>query len=114
VATVAPHVACGVFAGIGNIRSLVHVPETTRHLVSHNGTLGHQVRKFQTFDFAFPPRALLVLHSDGIATHWSFDRYPGIERHHPAVIAATIYRDHARGRDDATVVVVRNEARLAS
>jgi anti-sigma regulatory factor (Ser/Thr protein kinase) len=114
VAAVAPHAAHGVFAGIGNIRSLVHSPDTTRNLVSHNGTLGHQVRKFQAFDFAFPARALLLLHSDGIATHWRFDRYPGLERHHPAVIAATIYRDYARGHDDATVVVLRNDARVAS
>lgn len=113
LATLAPHAACGSFAGIGNIRSLVRAPEATRNLVSHNGTLGHQVRRFQAFDFAFPPNALLVLHSDGIATRWAFDAYPGLERHHPAVIAATIYRDHARGRDDATVVVLRNDARAA-
>jgi hypothetical protein len=48
------------------------------------------------------------MHSDGIATHWSLDNYPGLEAHHPAVIAATIYRDHARARDDATVAVLRN------
>jgi hypothetical protein len=28
-------------------------------------------------------------------------------RHHPAVIAAVLYRDHGRPRDDATIVVTR-------
>jgi len=109
-ATVAPHAAKGVFAGIGNIRGLVHTHDGERNLVSHNGTLGHQVRKFQAFEFTFAKRALLVMHSDGIATHWNFSAYPGLTRHHPAVIAATIYRDHARIRDDATVAVLRNDA----
>jgi anti-sigma regulatory factor (Ser/Thr protein kinase) len=111
LATLRPHASSGVFAGIGNIRALVRTAETTRSLVSHNGTLGHQVRKFQAFDFAFPPQALFVLHSDGIATHWSLDAYPGLERRHPGVIAAVVYRDHARARDDATIVVVRNDTR---
>lgn len=109
-ATVTPHAAKGVFAGIGNIRCIVHAGDGERSLVSHNGTLGHQVRKFQAFEFTFPKHALLLMHSDGIATHWSFGAYPGLTRHHPAVIAATIYRDHARVRDDATVAVLRNDA----
>jgi len=109
-ATVAPQGAKGVFAGIGNIRCFVHTNDAERSLVSHNGTLGHQVRKFQAFEFAFARHALLVMHSDGIATHWSLGAYPGLTRHHPAVIAATIFRDHARVRDDATVTVLRNDA----
>jgi anti-sigma regulatory factor (Ser/Thr protein kinase) len=108
-ATVSQHAGTGVFAGIGNIRCLVHTGEGERSLVSHNGTLGHQVRKFQSFEFALPRRALLIMHSDGIATHWRLATYPGLTRHHPAVIAAAIYRDHARTRDDATVVVLRND-----
>jgi hypothetical protein len=88
----------------------VHTSDGERNLVSHNGTLGHQVRKFQAFEFAFAKHALLLMHSDGIATHWSLSAYPGLTRHHPAVIAATIFRDHARVRDDATVAVLRNNA----
>jgi anti-sigma regulatory factor (Ser/Thr protein kinase) len=110
VASMTPHASAGTYAGIGNIRGIVLGGQPERSLVSHNGTLGHQVRKFQTFEFAFPMHALLVMHSDGIATRWSLDAYPGLARHHPAVIAATIYRDHARSQDDATVVVLRNEA----
>jgi anti-sigma regulatory factor (Ser/Thr protein kinase) len=111
VATVSAATASGIFAGIGNIRCFVHTIDGERSLVSHNGTLGHQVRKFQPFEFKFPKRALLVMHSDGIATHWSLADYPGLTHHHPGVIAGVIYRDHARIRDDATIVVLRsNEA----
>jgi hypothetical protein len=47
------------------------------------------------------------MHSDGIATHWDLGSYPGLARRHPALVAGVLYRDHARRRDDATVVVVR-------
>ena len=106
VASVSARTSRGVYVGIGNIRGFVRELDKVRHLVSHNGTLGQQVRKIQAFDFAFPADALLVMHSDGIASHWSFDAYPGLARHHPAVIAAVVYRDHARGHDDATVAVL--------
>jgi hypothetical protein len=51
--------------------------------------------------------ALVLLYSDGIATHWSLDAYPGLAGRDPSIIAGIIYRDWNRGRDDATVVVVR-------
>ncbi len=39
---------------------------------------------------------------------------PGSRRAHPALIAGVLYRDHSRGRDDVTVVVVRNGAGAAA
>jgi len=113
VASIVPHTGRGVYAGIGNIRAFTWGPDGVRNLVSHNGTLGHQVRKFHAFDFALPPRAMLVMHSDGISSRLDVHGYVGIERHHPSVIAAAILRDHWRGRDDATVAVLRNEYRPA-
>ena len=106
VASVSARTSSGIYAGVGNIRGFVREQDAVRHLVSHNGTLGQQVRKIQPFDFAFPKNALLVMHSDGIASHWSFDAYPGLARRHPGVIAAVVYRDHARARDDATVAIL--------
>jgi len=111
VASVSRGDASGAYAGIGNVRCVVCEDGRARQLVSHNGTLGHSVRKLQTFDFAFPAGAMLVMHSDGIASHWTFDAYPGLLRHHPAVIAAVLYRDHARARDDATIAVLRRRLR---
>jgi hypothetical protein len=48
-----------------------------------------------------------VLHSDGISTHWSLSDYPGLAQHDPAIITGVVYRDFARGNDDATIVVAR-------
>jgi hypothetical protein len=45
------------------------------------------------------------MHSDGLTSHWSLDAYPGLRLRHPALVAAVLYRDYQRGRDDVTVVV---------
>jgi anti-sigma regulatory factor (Ser/Thr protein kinase) len=95
------------FAGIGNVSGTILTGATTRSLVSHHGTLGHDVRKIQEFEYPWTPGAQLVLHSDGLRSRWTLDAYPGLAARHPAVVAAVLYRDFGRGSDDATVVVAR-------
>ena len=46
------------------------------------------------------------MHSDGLSARWDLKSKPELLQRHPAIIAALLYRDYARGRDDATVVVV--------
>ncbi|HVH12114.1 MAG TPA: ATP-binding SpoIIE family protein phosphatase [Longimicrobium sp.] len=98
------------YAGVGNIAATVWAPGESRSLVSHNGIVGHEMRKVQRFEVPLPPRGLLVMHSDGIATRWQLEKYPGLALRDPAVVAAVLYRDFCRGRDDATVVVARETA----
>lgn len=98
------------FAGVGNIAASVIADTTTRHMVSHPGIVGHQMSRVQEFNYPWSDRSLLVLASDGIKTQWRLDAYPGIIRRHPTLIAATIWRDFSRGRDDATVVVAQGPA----
>ncbi|MCU1294629.1 MAG: anti-sigma regulatory factor (Ser/Thr protein kinase) [Bryobacterales bacterium] len=95
------------FCGIGNISGMVMTQNDTSHMVSHNGTAGHNARKIQEFSYGWSPGAMLVMHSDGITTSWRMEAYPGLLRHHPSLLAATLFRDASRGRDDACVVAVR-------
>jgi len=94
------------YAGIGNINGVLVTPGRSQGLVSHNGTLGLNPRRAQPFDYRREPGALLVMHSDGVSARWDLKTRPALLACHPAIIAATIWRDHGRGRDDATVVVV--------
>jgi anti-sigma regulatory factor (Ser/Thr protein kinase) len=107
VALVQPERELCIYAGVGNISMSVHVHGKQRSMVSHNGILGHQVRKIQEFQYPFPRNALLLAHSDGLATHWDLASYAGLEARHPALVAAALYRDHERGRDDVSVVAAR-------
>jgi anti-sigma regulatory factor (Ser/Thr protein kinase) len=109
-ARVAPAKRHGSFAGVGNIACRVEMSGERRQLVSHSGTLGHVMRRVQEFEFEFPHRAALILHSDGLATRWSSDDYPGLLGKHAGLVAGVLYRDHNRGTDDVTVVVLKNIA----
>lgn len=95
------------YAGIGNIAGVVLSGGVSRSLVSHNGTVGHEARKFQEFTCPFPCGAVLVMHSDGLSSRWSLNNYPGLLARDPSLIAGVLYRDAQRGRDDATIVVLR-------
>ena len=109
-ARVAPAKNHGSFAGVGNIACRVETSGERRQLVSHSGTLGHVMRRVQEFEFVFPAGALLILHSDGLTTRWSCADYPGLLAKHAGLIAGVLYRDHNRGTDDVTVVVLKNSA----
>jgi hypothetical protein len=95
------------YAGVGNIAATVASGGATRSLVSHNGTVGHEMRRVQEFTYPWPAGALLIMHSDGLQTRWTFANYPGLTSRHAATVAGVIYRDFQRGRDDATVFVMR-------
>jgi anti-sigma regulatory factor (Ser/Thr protein kinase) len=108
VARMDPASATVAFAGLGNIAASVVVPgAAARRMVSHNGTAGHNARKIQAFDYPCAADGLLVMHSDGLSSGWSLDAYPGLWRMPALLAAGVLYRDFARGRDDATVVVAR-------
>ena len=95
------------FAGVGNIAGAVVAGGEQRHMVSHNGIVGHQVHKLQEFTYACPPGAMVILASDGLRTQWRLEAYPGLALRDPTVAAATLWRDYTRTRDDATVLVLR-------
>lgn len=97
-------------AGIGNVTAWIIDGESVRQLVTQHGTLGQAVPRVREERYAFPSGAHLVVCSDGLKTRPALDGYPGLMTHDAATIAATLWRDHARGRDDATAVVL-NEAR---
>ncbi|MGO4550282.1 ATP-binding protein [Lysobacter sp. 2RAF19] len=94
------------FSGIGNISAALHTLEGSRGLASNPGIVGVAYRNAKAFDFPQSTGKLLVMYSDGLATRWTLRDTPGLMNRHPAVIAAVLLRDHDRGRDDATVVVV--------
>ena len=98
------------YCGIGNIAGSLYSNGAQRHLISHPGIVGHDVRSVKHVTYELRDNALLLLYSDGISAHWSLDAYPGLQARDPALIAGVIFRDHQRGRDDSTVVVARGRA----
>ncbi|CAG4894401.1 ATP-binding SpoIIE family protein phosphatase [Paraburkholderia saeva] len=99
------------FAGVGNISAVVIQNDgTRRQMMSHNGIVGHNMRRAQEVDAPWSPHSQLVMHSDGLLTRWDTGHYPGLALRHPSLIAGVLYRDCSRGRDDVTVLVARSRA----
>ena len=95
------------YTGVGNISGVVLGNGSDRHLVSYNGIVGHEIRKIREFTYPWTRDGLLIMHSDGVSTHWSLNTYPGLVSRDPSIIAAVLYRDYSRERDDVTVVVIK-------
>ena len=98
------------FAAVGNISACILDGEARRTLLTHNGIVGHQVHKAEEYRYPWPARGLLVAHTDGIASRWSLDPFPGLAACHPSLIAAVLFREHSRKRDDVGILVVRMHA----
>jgi anti-sigma regulatory factor (Ser/Thr protein kinase) len=96
-------------AGAGNVIARIVGGSSDRTLLSQHGTIGVQVRRLEEVRAEWPPHAVLVLHSDGIESRWASPLVHPVLGHDPAMVAALLARDHFRGRDDATVVVLRRQ-----
>ena len=96
------------YAGAGNVAgTIVPIAGKASNLVSHAGTLGQNVTRFQEFVYPWPDQGLLILHSDGLSSHWELESYPGLTRKPPSLIAGVLYRDFASREDDVVVLVGR-------
>ena len=100
------------FAGVGNISGTVYDGSGQhRGLTSHNGTVGGNIHKVQEFVVPWFAGDTLVLHSDGLTSQWTLQSQALLRSKTPGVIAATLYRDYRRDRDDVTVLVARDGRR---
>ncbi len=95
------------FVGIGNVAGAVVNGTGEKRFVSHGGVAGHLRPRMHEFTYPCGEGALVVLHSDGLSARWSLDSYPGLAASHPSLVAAVLYRDFHRARDDASVVALR-------
>jgi hypothetical protein len=98
------------YAGVGNISGLLLDGARSRSMVSMSGTIGGGALRIREFSYPLERDTVLLMYSDGLATHWSLDQQPGLAARHPALLAGVLYRDHWRRRDDVTVVAVRRSA----
>ena len=96
------------FCGVGNVDGRIVSPDNGRHLLPQNGIVGHTMPRVQTVEMPWPIDGRIVLHSDGLSSRWKATDYPGLLARHPALLAGVLFRDFARVRDDATVLVIRD------
>lgn len=94
-------------AGIGNMVAAIVEGNSSKRIPSYNGIVGHAKPRIRELSYPVGPAATVIFHSDGLTTSWQPERYPGLMQHPCATIAAVLYRDCKRGRDDSLVVALR-------
>jgi len=94
------------FAGVGNVAGWYWTDDGLRPMLTRHGTLGQAAAKPREEIYPFSEGTAVILASDGLESRWSVGDYPGLRARAPATIAALLWRDFSRGRDDATAVVV--------
>ena len=94
-------------AGAGNVLARVLSGTSDKSVITQHGTVGLQMRRIEEASAPWPEHALLVVHSDGIEARWDAALLAPVLGRDPALAAALLVQHHCRGRDDATVVVLR-------
>lgn len=107
VVAISPRERKLTYSGVGNIYAALMSGETSRGLMSHNGTLGMTAPRIQEIHAEWTSDSVFVMHSDGLQTKWDLSAYAGIKSRHPALVCGALIRDFRRQRDDAGVVVIK-------
>jgi anti-sigma regulatory factor (Ser/Thr protein kinase) len=95
------------FAGLGNVAGWILSPDSRSGMASVPGIAGHQARRFRQFEYPLPPKAMVIMHSDGLTSRWDAGALPGLAGRDPLITAAALLAEAGRHRDDAGVLVLK-------
>lgn len=95
------------FASVGNIITRVIGGPKSFGLVVRRGILGRNAQKPIIIERPWEKNYILVMHSDGVSTHWHWDDFSHLINNSARLIAFSILEKLANANDDATVVVVK-------
>ena len=95
-------------AGVGNIAVRMSGPVNFKNHMSYNGIVGHNIpNTMNDQEYVAEEYNQAMLCSDGIKTRIDMARYPMMYKYDASILAAAIYKDHARRNDDMSVVIAK-------
>ena len=97
------------FASLGNIEVRGFPSSAPFSFVMRRGVIGLRAPKVVVTEHPWSGEHVMVLHSDGLTSRWSWKDFPGLEAKPAAAAAHELLRALAKDQDDATVVVVRSK-----
>ena len=94
--------------GVGNISTRIQKGLEYKNYICNNGIVGFNIpRRLENSVNEMEKFQQLIFCSDGIKTRWDVVKYPAILKYDPMMLAAVLYKDHARQTDDMTITVVK-------
>jgi hypothetical protein len=97
-----------VFASVGNIEARVLSQAEPVKFIIRRGIVGLNAPGALVTEYPWSLGNVLVLHSDGLRTHWGWRDFPGLAGQPADIAAQTLLGKLAKAEDDATALVVRN------
>ena len=95
-------------ANLGNIETRPWTGAKRLQIAVKRGFLGAHEDHVRVQQHPWDPCWMLVLHSDGLGTHWQWTDFPGLEREPPQAVANKLLSILAKKDDDATILAVKN------
>jgi anti-sigma regulatory factor (Ser/Thr protein kinase) len=95
-------------ASVGNIEVRVYPRAEPVRFIVRRGIIGLNAPGPAVTENPWPPGNIMVLHSDGLRTHWGWRDFPDLADQSATDAARALLRALAKTEDDATVIVVRN------
>lgn len=94
--------------GVGNILTRVYSGIEFKNYMPYNGTIGLNLpNSMNASVFVVESNQYMIMCSDGIQSRWDLNKFHSILKYDNTVLAAAIYKDFARGTDDASVLIAK-------
>ncbi len=97
-------------ANVGNVEVRLFGAPQRPNLVVRRGILGVNAPSPVVTSHTWTRESTLVLHSDGLHSHWSIETMPGVCWTTPPEAASALLLAQGKDDDDATVVIVTSAA----
>jgi len=94
-------------ASVGNVEMRLIGSTQRFNPIVRRGIIGLNAPNAVCFDHPWTAESVLVLHSDGLRTHWAPDQFPEILRQPASAAAHRLLTALGKPDDDATVLIVR-------
>lgn len=102
------------FGSIGNIESRAVDYPGRFNVIVRRGIVGVNAPEPKVIELDWPAAATLILHSDGISTHWRWGEVAHLRDLPATTMARELLRVLARPQDDSTILVVKAAAAAPS
>lgn len=95
-------------ASVGNVEVRLIGSSERFNLIVRRGVIGLNAPSPVPLEHPWTSSSLLIMHSDGLPTHWAWDEFSDLLHAAPAVVARRLLQALGKMDDDATVIVARN------
>jgi anti-sigma regulatory factor (Ser/Thr protein kinase)/serine/threonine protein phosphatase PrpC len=97
-------------ASIGNIETHVFGSSKPMNFTVRRGIIGGSAPRPVVTEHDWIPHNIMVLHTDGVRSHWRLEDFPDLFKMSAAAAAQHLLHALAKENDDATIIVVKGKS----